>query len=82
MVRLDCPSEPPRVTVTRSTRYSLLARTVDGRYQLVGRPSAVARADGSLAVAVLDTCYGAAGVSMWNQRERSLTPYLLIALIR
>ena len=30
----------------------------------------------------LDTCYGAAGVSMWNQRERSLTPCSLMALIR
>ncbi len=27
-------------------------------------------------------CYGAAGVWVWNQRERSLTPYSLMALIR
>ena len=31
---------------------------------------------------VLDTCYGAAGVSMWNQRERSPGPAPLMALIR
>ena len=30
-----------------------------------------ARTDGSLAFAVLDTRYGAAGVWVWNQRERS-----------
>ena len=30
----------------------------------------------------LDTCYGAAGVSMWNQRERSPGPAPLMALIR
>ena len=30
----------------------------------------------------LDTCYGAAGVSMWYQRERSPGPAPLMALIR
>ena len=63
-------------------RCPLPARTDAGRCQLVGQHPAVARADGSLAFAVLDTCYGAAGVSMWNQRERSLTPCSLMALIR
>ena len=33
-------------------------------------------------VAVLDTSYGAAWVWMWNQRERSLSPCSLMALIR
>ena len=64
-------------------RCPLLARTADGRHQLVGQHPAVARAEGSPGVAVLDTCYGAAGVWVWNQRERSLTPPCsLMALIR
>ena len=32
--------------------------------------------------AILDTCYGAAGVLMWYQRERSLVPCSLMALMR
>ena len=64
-------------------RCPLLARTAEGRHQLVGQHPAVARAEGSIAFAVLDTCYGASWVWMWNQRERSLTPPCsLMALIR
>ena len=66
----------------RFFRCPLPARTADGRRQLVGQLSAVARADGSLAFAVLDICYGTAGVSMWTQRERSLTSCSLMALMR
>ncbi len=58
------------------------APTADGRRQLVGQLSAVARADGSLALAALATRYGAAGMSMWNQRDRSLVPCSLMALMR
>ena len=63
-------------------RCPLPAPTADGRRQLVGQLSAVARADGSLTFAVLDTRYGASGMSMWNQRDRSLVPCSLMALMR
>ena len=63
-------------------RTALSPGTADGQYQLAGQLPAISRADRSLGAAVLDTCYGAAGVSMWNQRERSLTPYSLMALMR
>ena len=59
-----------------------LARTADGPGQLVGQQPAVSGADGSLGGAVLATGYGAAGVSTWNQRDRSLVPWSLMALIR
>ena len=64
------------------TLVSSIPGTADGQYQLVGQLPAISRADGSLGAAVPDTGYGAAGVSMWNQRERSLTPCSLMALIR
>ena len=48
----------------------------------LGQLPAVPGADGSLGVAVLATGYGAAGVLMWRQRERWLTPCSLMALIR
>ena len=67
---------------TGFSRCPLPTRTADGQYQLVGQLTAVARADGSLAFAVLATGYGAAGVSMWNQRDRSLVPRSLIAFMR
>ena len=35
-----------------------------------------------LALAVLATCYWAAGMLMWNQRDRSLVPCSLMALMR
>ena len=35
-----------------------------------------------LALAILATRYGAAGMSMWYQRDRSLVPCSLMALIR
>ena len=63
-------------------RCPLPAPTADGRRQLVGQLSAVSRADGPLALAVLATRYGAAGMSMWNQRDRSLVPCSLMALMR
>ena len=63
-------------------RCPLPARTADGRRQLVGQLSAVARADGSLTFAVLATRYGASGMSMWYQRDRSLVPCSLMALMR
>ena len=63
-------------------RCLLPALTADGRRQLVGQLPAVCRADVSLALAVLATRYGAAGMSMWNQLERSLVPCSLMALIR
>ena len=63
-------------------RCPLPAPTADGRRQLVGQLSAVARADGSLAFAVLAIRYGASGMSMWNQRDRSLVPCSLMALMR
>ena len=37
---------------------------------------------GSLALAVLATGYGASGISMWYQRDRSLVPCSLMALMR
>ena len=63
-------------------RCPLPARIADGQHQLVGQLSAVSRADGSLALAVLATRYGASGMSMWNQRDRSLVPCSLMALMR
>ena len=60
----------------------LLGWTRYGQIQPVGHDTAVSSADGSLGGAVLDTCYGAAGVSMCTQRERSLVPWSLMALIR
>ena len=60
----------------------LLLRPGDGELQPVGQLPAVPGADGSLGGAVLDTGYGAAGVSMCTQRDRSLTLCSLIALMR
>ena len=54
----------------------------DGQLVLVLQLPAVSRADGSPGAAILDTCYGAAGVLMWYQRERSLVPCSLMALMR
>ena len=71
-----------RPLYARFSRCPLLARTADGECRVVGQPPAVSGADGSLGVAVLDTGYGAAGVLMWYQRERSLVPCSLMALIR
>ena len=78
-VRVSLLSGEGRATVSH-TYISL--RTGSGHIRLVVQLSAVARADGSLALAVLATCYGAAGMSMWYQRERSLVPCSLMALIR
>ena len=60
----------------------LPASTADGQRRLFGQLSAVARADGSLAFAVFATRYGASGISMWYQRDRSLVPCSLMALMR
>ena len=60
----------------------LLLRPGGGELQPVGQLPAVPGADASLGGAVLATGYGAAGVLMWRQRERWLTPYSLMALIR
>ena len=60
----------------------LLLRPGGGELQPVGQLPAVPGADGSLGVAVVATGYGAAGVSMCTQRDRSLVPCSLMALIR
>ena len=60
----------------------LLLRPRDGQHQLVGQLPAVPGAYGSFGGAVVATGYGAAGVSMCTQRDRSLTPWSLIALMR
>ena len=60
-------------------RCPLPAPTADGRRRHVGQLSAVSRADGSLALAAR---YGASGMSMWYQRDRSLVPCSLMALMR
>ena len=59
----------------------LSTRPSGGVFQPVGQLPAVPGADGSLGVAVVATCYGAAGVSARIQRESSLTPCPLMALI-
>ena len=60
----------------------LSLRAGSGYTRSVGQLPAVARADGSLALAVLATRYGAPGMSMWDQRDRSLVPCSLMALMR
>ena len=60
----------------------LSTRPSGGELQPVGQYPAVSGADGSLGVAVVATGYGAAGVSTWDQRERSLVPCSLMALMR
>ena len=83
---LACPmaaaASPALSVCSGFFRCPLPARIAEGQHQLVGQLSADARADGSLAFAVLDTCYGASGMSMWYQRDRSLVPCSLMALMR
>ena len=73
---------PRSIHVCGLSSLPLPAPTADGRRRPVGQLSAVARAGGPLAFAVLATRYGDSGMSMWCQRDRSLVPCLLMALIR
>ena len=65
-----------------AARNRSIPRTADGQYPTRWTTSCRLWRRWLLGGTALDTCYGAAGVSMWYQRERSPGPAPLMALIR